>query len=597
MKCGIEIHQRLDTGKLFCSCPSTLSESTPARIIERKQHPVSSETGGVDTAVLFEAQKDRTFTYLVPPESACLVECDCEPPHKMNEEALFASLSICTQLGSTPMDEIQIMRKTIIDGSNTSGFQRTALIAIGGSLETSRGKVGIQTVCIEEESAGIVRRSGENTVFRLDRLGMPLIEIATEPVIEGGEHAKETARKIGEMLRIAGCAQRGIGTIRQDLNISVEGGARVEIKGAQELEGIPALVENEAQRQKKLLGIMKEVAKRMGDNPEIPAHFPDVTSVFKETGSLLLKKALQKGERVFGLRLPKHAGLLGIELYAGRRYGSELSDYAKSAGVGGIIHSDEDMVKYGITQAEISVLRTRLGMESTDAFVLAAGEERIARKALLAVWSRALESEIPSETRRALPDGASEYMRPIAGGSRMYPETDVPPIRIGQAELERVKNEVGGRNAEEVKNRINSLLNPELAVQILKSRHLNLFLRLCDEGHDAKLIAITLTKTLTELRREGVELRDANSSLIDLFFLYSEGIFVKGAIPHLLRKMAEGKGCEDAVKELGLLRITGEGLKRIVEEEEGSMAGIMKKYSLLIDADELKEFLRGYKAD
>ncbi|MEM2963014.1 MAG: Glu-tRNA(Gln) amidotransferase subunit GatE, partial [Candidatus Anstonellales archaeon] len=359
MKCGLEIHQRLDTNKLFCNCPSppTESEVIPSRIIKRRLHPVSSEIGTLDSAALFEASSDKSFTYLAPYQYSCLVELDEEPPHKINPEALLFALELANYFGSTPVDEVQVMRKTVIDGSDTSGFQRTMLLAVGGSVETSRGHVGIQTICLEEESAGIIERKKGETLYSLGRLGIPLVEIATAPEIIDGEHAKEVASIIGEILRLSGRVQRGIGTIRQDLNISVEGGARVEIKGAQELNQLPTLIENEIKRQNSLLELMNNLKSRFGEFSGFPAYISEVTSVFTNTRCAMIKKMLSQKCGVFGIRLPKHKGILGFELCPGIRYGTELSFYAKTAGVGGILHSDEDLSRYSISNEELEKLK------------------------------------------------------------------------------------------------------------------------------------------------------------------------------------------------------------------------------------------------
>ncbi len=593
MKCGLEIHQRLDSKKLFCSCYSSPNESssTPARIIERRQHPVASELGSIDSASVFEASANKKFIYLAPAECSCLVETDEEPPHELGREALVSAVEICTHFNSSLIDELQIMRKAVIDGSNTSGFQRTGLLATGGEISTSKGPVRIQTISLEEESAGIVERKDGTTIYRLDRLGIPLIEIATAPDILDSAHARETAQKIGEILRLSGKVQRGLGSIRQDLNVSIEGGARTEIKGAQELDQIPILIENEIKRQESLLNVISQVKIKLGETPDFPAHIPDVSSAFANTKCGLIQKAVAKKGRVLGLRLPKHDGLLGFELCPGRRYGTELSDYAKTAGVGGIIHSDEDMGKYQISVQELETLKARLGLEQGDAFVLVAAEERTARKALLAVWARSLEMEIPAETRKANPDGTSSYMRPLGTGARMYPETDIPPIRITREMVEGIKKKSEGKSPDELKGKITTMLNKELAAQVLRGKHVPLFLSLSEKINDAPLVAITLTKTLTELRRDGFEIKDVEAVLSDLFSVYSSGLFVKAAIPEILKKMREGKSATDAATELGLIKLTGEELQKAIEGEQGNISKIMAKYRLRIDGDDLRKLV------
>jgi len=257
-KCGIEIHQQLDTNKLFCDCPSQLRDDPHDISIKRKLRPVPGEEGEIDIAAEYETKKDIEFTYEGYSDSTCAVEFDEEPPHDVNKEALDIVLQICKLLNCKIIDEIQIMRKTVVDGSNTSGFQRTMLVGYNGYLETSYGKVGIDSVCLEEDSARRVGRilttkdeKEKSKVYRLDRLGIPLVEIATKPDIKNPQHCKETAEKLGMILRSTGKVKRGLGTIRQDVNVSIKNGARVEIKGFQDIKTMPTIIENEVKRQQK----------------------------------------------------------------------------------------------------------------------------------------------------------------------------------------------------------------------------------------------------------------------------------------------------------------------------------------------------------
>jgi Glu-tRNA(Gln) amidotransferase subunit E-like FAD-binding protein len=251
-KCGIEIHQQLDTRKLFCNCASIVHDEYPDIFFERKLRAVIGETGKVDAAAAHEQSKGKLMKYEACSTSSCLVEMDEEPPHPMNQEALAVVLQVAKMLHAKIVDEIQVMRKTVVDGSNVGGFQRTALVAIDGYIETSKGRVSIPTVCIEEEAAKKIEDTYEYVKFRLDRLGVPLIEIATDPDIIDPEHAQECAEQIGMILRSTGKVKRGIGTIRQDVNVSILGKARVEIKGFQDLRSIPAVIDGEIDRQKKL---------------------------------------------------------------------------------------------------------------------------------------------------------------------------------------------------------------------------------------------------------------------------------------------------------------------------------------------------------
>lgn len=605
MKCGIEIHQRLDSLKLFCRCPSRIHEEMGDSEIVRRLHPVASELGEVDVAAQFEYLKGREYHYQAYEESTCLVEADEEPPHHLNLDALGIALEVALMLGSRPVDELQIMRKTVVDGSNTSGFQRTSLLARGGFVETSKGKVGIQTICLEEESSGIVSGSGAGKVeYKLDRLGIPLVEIATAPDMVDSGHVRETAERIGAILRATGKVLRGLGTIRQDVNVSIEGGARMEIKGAQELGALPKIVEAEVMRQEKLIAIREELKRRkvkLGG-----AKIADVSYAFAKTQSKLVKRALDAKGAVLAVKLEKYSGILGTELYPSRRFGSEMSDYAKAAAdVGGIIHSDEDFKKYQFSDAEIGEVRKKLSAAEGDAFVMVAAEKRRAEKALLAAFERAKDAlgELREEVRKVLPDGVStSYMRPMPGAARLYPETDLAPVRI----TEKMVSEARKRLPEmpEVKlAQLKKVLNPELAEKIMRSRNLPLFEKIAAEAKaDPTLVATTLEETLVSLRREGIAVEKiSDEKMEELFSEFAKGGFAKAAIPEILKLVAAKPKEEisDLVGEGGLAKLSGKELEQAVGKElaavpdkKKAIGAVMAKLRLRADPEEVMKLIK-----
>lgn len=270
-KCGVECHQQLEGKKLFCSCPTTNSSAEPNIHVERRLRAVIGETGEVDVAAAYEMAKGRKFVYLGDSADVCEVELDEEPPHSINPEAVKTALIIAKLLHAKIVDEIQVMRKIVVDGSNVSGFQRTALVGYDGFIETSKGKVRVPVICLEEEACQKVEAGKDSVTYRLDRLGIPLIEIGTAPDIKNPEHAKETAEKIGMILRSTGRVKRGIGTIRQDVNVSIKGRSRVEIKGFQELKSIPLVIENE---------IKRLLALKIKNEPEVRKAEEDGTTTF-----------------------------------------------------------------------------------------------------------------------------------------------------------------------------------------------------------------------------------------------------------------------------------------------------------------------------
>ncbi|HIE23465.1 MAG TPA: Glu-tRNA(Gln) amidotransferase subunit GatE, partial [Candidatus Korarchaeota archaeon] len=437
LKVGIEIHQRLNTHKLFCNCPSRLREETPPLWFNRRLRVSRSELGLIDPAARFEQLRDREFVYGVYPDTVCEVELDECPPLPINREALAISIEIALMLKMSVIDEIHVMRKIVIDGSNTTGFQRTALVAIGNEnsyIDTSYGPVRLKTLCLEEESAFIVESTPLKARYKLDRLGIPLVEIATEPDIWHPEQAREAALKLGRLLRATGKVMRGIGTIRQDLNISISKGARQEVKGVQELNIIPEIINREIQRQISLLKIMEELKARGLNKDSFERKIMEVTDLLQEISTGFIRKAIKKGEKAYAILLPFMRGILSEEIQPGRRFGTELSEYAKVfGGVGGIIHSDEAS-SYGFKEDVVRKILQALGGNTNDAFVLVLSSKEVAELALNAVLGRAMLAleRIPAETRKPLPDGNTSFSRPLPGSERMYPETDIPPINSSE---------------------------------------------------------------------------------------------------------------------------------------------------------------------
>jgi len=570
LKCGIEIHQQLDTQhKLFCKCKARFSESKPVKEVVRKLRAVAGETGEIDVAALGEVEKGMEFVYMVYPEESCLVELDEEPPHPINEEALDIALTIANLLECDVPEEIQVMRKIVLDGSNTSGFQRTALIGLNGSLKTSLGVVHIDTVCLEEESCQIIERKEKRVVYGLDRLGIPLVEIGTAPEIKSPEHAKEVAEKLGMLVRSTERVKRGIGTIRQDLNISIKGGARVEIKGAQELKLIPKLVENEVMRQKRLIEIKNELETK--GFKEFSPTIIDATHIFKNS---LCK--ITKDKNTYAIVVPNFAGFLKKQLTPTRTLGNEIANYVRvKSGLKGIIHSDEDLGKYQLVN-EFKKLREEVKAGGNDLIIIASGEREEVKKGLKVAIERInyLLIGVPKEVRKALENGDSEYMRPLPGAARLYPETDVPPIRIAKDKIEKIRKnlpelleEKHERHKKEVISKFK--LSEELAHQLVASGKKKLFDDLISMGADPKIIATTLTSTLAFLKREGVPIEKLEERHYrEIFEKLKAKVIAKEAIPEILKVFAKEPEItiEEAIRKTKIVSLTLDDLKNIIQK-------------------------------
>jgi glutamyl-tRNA(Gln) amidotransferase subunit E len=571
---GLELHQQLNTSrKLYCHCPAVIRDEDPHGGFVRRLRPTQSEMGAVDPAALFEFQQHKRFYYEYYNDTTCLVEADEEPPHNLCEEAIDISLTMTTFLDSIPVDEIHPMRKIVIDGSNTTGFQRTCIVATGGKILVGEKQIGIQTICLEEDAARKIDEDDKENmrIYRLDRLGIPLIEIATAPDIRTPEEAQETALVLGRLLRSTGKVKRGLGTIRQDVNVSISGGAIIEIKGFQQLDMLAELVELEAQRQERLLEIRDSLVERRVTIDSIKDRTYDATEVFAKTEAKVLKRTLQSDGVVLAAKLPGFAGLVGQVLQPDRRLGTELSDYAKFWGrVGGIFHTDE-LPKYGITDIEVTNLRKHVGASDQDAVVIVAALKEECQDALQAVLERAREAVkgVPAETRTPLPDGTTKYARPRPGAERMYPETDVRPVKITDSWLRRIKKAMPETLAKKEQRFVKELgLSEDLAGQMVNSLNLDLFEYVLSKLEiSPTLVAVTLENTLVSMQRDGVPTENLDDAqLLEVFEAVKSGEISSEAIPEILTYLANNPSTpiQDVMSKTGLGKIEAEDIEKII---------------------------------
>lgn len=571
-----------------------LSDRKPDYSVVRRLRPTHSEMGEVDRAALFESTRRKRFVYQGHFGSACLVELDEEPPHELNPEAVSVALTAAALMNMKPVDEIHVMRKIVIDGSNTTGFQRTAKVALDGWIALGERRVTVQSLCLEEDAARKVSESEETVAYLLDRLGIPLVEVTTGPDMRSGAEAEQAALAIGRILKATGKVKRGLGAIRQDLNVSVEGGSRVEIKGVQELGMISTAVECEAMRQRRLLGVRDELIRRGVQDP-LGSAVKDLTDLLSETGSKVLRKAIDSGGRVMGVLLKGYAGLLKCELQPGRRFGTELSDRAKAkAGVGGIFHTDE-LPAYGITPEEVSSVERALGALEGDCAVIVAAPEQMCRAALESVLERASEAirGVPAEVRAANQDGTTRFMRPMPGSARMYPETDVPSIVVTKSRFEEVKRslpETLESRAERYQKEYG--LSRDLALLVVDSPYSAEFESLAREGvADPSFVAATFEYTFKMLRREGVDVDSFDPAEIKQVMLgANSGRIPKEAVPEVFRWLSanRGMGVEDALRALSVGAASAEEVRSKVAAVVERNLGLIQR-----EGDRAKSRLMG----
>lgn len=541
--CGLEIHQQLDTRKLFSPMPSGVVDPDAVvdrsiAVYDRRLRATQSELGEVDAAVVAEAKRRRAFRYLAIDGLTSLVETDEEPPHPMSDEALQVVLQFAGLLGSRPAQEVHVMRKTVIDGSNTSGFQRTALVATGGRVQPEDGQeVGVWTVAVEEDSARKVSDEGGHVTYSLDRLGVPLVEVATAPDCVDPKHAQATAARLGALLRATGRVRRGLGSIRQDLNVSVAVGDRVEIKGCQDLRAVPRVIEGEVRRQLWMHHVRETLGAR-GFTDQDVGEVTDVTEAFGATEAKIVRTALGRKQKVLAVPLRKWAGLVQGPSKDGPRMGREFADHAKiAAGVRGVFHSDE-LPAYGIGADEVAAVREALALTADDAFVLCVERPSVADEALRAVAdrARAAAGAPMREVRAAQPDDSTRYMRPLPGAARMYPETDVPPIRIHKARWEAVLSNLPMLPEERVAVLVDThRLSTDLAKQLVRDGTDSDLVSLVDQGVEAGLAARVLSQVLPELENPERIL----AQMPEVAAALDAGRFAKEAVPDVLRALDE----------------------------------------------------------
>ncbi len=572
LKVGLEVHQQLATGtKLFCNCSLIESTEYPLKFVRRLRIS-RSELGEFDPSALFESSKQKTILYYANPESSCLVEQDEEPPHDLSPSSKETALIMASALRTDIFNEIYVMRKLVIDGSNTSGFQRTMLIGLGGSLEVDGKNVGVQSICLEEDAAKLLNDSFNFREYTLDRLGIPLVEIALEPVSGTPEEIKKIALTLGRLLRATKRVQRGLGSIRQDVNVSIEGGGIVEVKGVQKLDQLEKVVEYEAKRQHGLKIIADKLKGLDTERIAKERDVKDVTGAFRNCKSKTIQKALVDGAAVKAIKVKNFSGIFGFEPYPGIRLGKQLGELVRFFGLGGIFHSDE-LPNYGIEETEIQQVKKILESQQNDGFLILAGEPKKLDIVIESIIKRIEDAKIgvPAETRAATITGETVYLRPRPGASRMYPETDIPPIMITNNELEEAKKKIPRSWEESILELQRQYeLNSQLALQIFDSEYLDLFETICkDKRISPNFVSSVLSGTITNLERRGLDSRLLKDSDISKAFGFlAEGRIAKESLEIIFESMMNktASSIEDAIQKNAINTIEDGDLNNILDE-------------------------------
>ena len=573
LKVGLEIHQQLATNKkLFCNCRPIESEEYYMKF-QRKLRAVKSELGEYDPAALFEKSKSKTIMYYANPESSCLVEQDEEPPHNLDKDAKDLVLVIASSLNSKIFSEVYPMRKTVIDGSNTTGFQRTMLFSQGGQIDVDGDKIGVQSICLEEDSGKLLGDKGNIREYSLDRLGIPLVEIALEPVEADSKKIKKIALSLGRLLRSTKKVTRGIGSIRQDVNVSVkDGGGVVEVKGVQQLDQLEKVVEFEAKRQHGLVKIAEKLKNSNFEGISKDGDIFDITEDWKSCKSKIVQKALKDNSVIKAIKIENFSGMFGYSPYEGIRLGKEIGQLVKFYGIGGVFHSDE-LPDYGIDDEDISIVKNILKIKENDAFLIIAAPSSKIDFAIDSIINRLAEAKkgVPAETRLATQTGETVFLRPRPGASRMYPETDIPPISVTSDELKNAEKNIPkswDKSLLELQKKYD--LNPQLSEQIFDSRYIELFEKIIERTKvSPTFVASILCSSITKLERNGLNSKSLkNEDIVKSFQLLEQGKIAKETIEIIFENIMAGKSntTEEALKNASIEAVDEADLEKIIED-------------------------------
>ncbi|MHA1459105.1 MAG: Glu-tRNA(Gln) amidotransferase subunit GatE, partial [Promethearchaeota archaeon] len=578
MKCGLEIHQQLNTKKkLFCRCPSKLlGKKEPDFTIKRLMRPVLGEMGTFDKAMLTEYEKNISIEYECYNDAICTYELDETPPFSCNSEARKIALKIALLLNSNIVEEMHVCRKNYLDGSVPAGFQRTMILGTDGFVMLKTGKkVGIEILSLEEDSARKIKTFNKTNYFRLDRLGIPLVEITTKPDINNPEECRECAERLGLLLWSTN-VKKVLGSIRQDINVSIKKGTRIEIKGVQKLDWIPTLINHEISRQIGLLDVKEELERRKLTERDVHNKFLDLTDSFSKTSANFASKEIASGKKLYGINLKGFKNIFGKLLIKDYRFGTEVSSKVKSlTGLSGIIHSDEDLTKYK---------KSKLNSKEDDCFVLVLGTEEEGSKAITTVVERVKQAfkGVPPETRKALENGNTEFLRELHGGARLYPDTDSRAIMNDINNINDIKENLPDYPWNVMEEYANSYHIEESSVkQLFFTGKLNLFKKLIKIYPDNPSIIINkILNTITALRREGKNIENIKESDFEEIFMFLKNKEIsKEAIEEIMIMKADHPELTiiDIKERLKLESISLEELSKIIDDVIDDNIEILKQ--------------------
>ena len=526
MKAGLEIHQQLKTEKkLFCRCPAAKYNKKYDAEILRHMRPTLSELGEYDGTALMEFKTKKEIIYQINHESVCTYEMDDTPPFQINQDALDISLEIAMLMNYKLVSEIHIARKQYLDGSIPTGFQRTTIVGIDGWIPYKNRKIGLIQLGLEEDSCREISDIAHTRTFVTDRLGMPLIETVTQPDMKTPQEVADVANILRWLVRSTGKVRTGIGAARQDVNVSIRGGTRVEIKGVHKIPYIPKLIYNEVLRQYSLLKIKEELKSRGITEKNFQATSENVTQYLKNTSWEPISRAIQRGEEVHCVNLKGYSGILSFPTQTGRVFSREISDRVRV--ISCLTRSPNILTSESTEESIESIagdkIRKAVGATSRDALILVWGNAKDIISAVEEIKIRAKEATvgIPSETRQAMIDGTNGFERILPGPSRMYPDTDLPPLEITFDRVDRLQKNVPEQLWKREKKYRKIGVPEHLIIVIASSSRADIFEYVVNKLKLQPILAsrILFEKTV-EWKRSGLKIENITNEIWKEFFMY-----------------------------------------------------------------------------
>ncbi|MEA3558461.1 MAG: Glu-tRNA(Gln) amidotransferase subunit GatE [Candidatus Thermoplasmatota archaeon] len=570
-KCGLEIHQQLDTDrKLFCRCPPIYRNDPAHYEITRHMRPTLSEMGTYDGTALMEFKTKKNITYQTFSDTCCSYEIDETPPFEMDEKALEISMVIARAMNCALVDEVHVSRKQYLDGSIPTGFQRTAIISLGGHVHWKDERdIDIRQISIEEDACREMSDIGHEVVFRTDRLSIPLVEVVTEPNARNPGEAGELAEVLGWVMRSTGLVRRGQGATRQDVNVSVEGGVRIEIKGVPKIDLIPPITAGEAIRQHNLLEIKKELEERDADPDSMDAdeftdmRFEDVTDIFegRKIGALnpWFDGPIQKRDDldVKAVLIPGFSSIFSHPTHGDQTFADEVSGRLRVIAcldrMPNLLTSDDEPFG-GITGDDVKAIMERLNGTEKDSAVIVWGPKEDTLTGVKEVYIRSKEAffGVPNETRQLLTPDTTTFERILPGPDRMYPDTDRPPIVITKEIMGRVAAQVPTPWWEDEETAVRAGVPRHVAHSLVVSPWIGVFRQIVKAGVDIKKAAMFLAETMKHLKRSGV-CSIEEEKVKEALEMTTSGKVVWEGLPGLITLLSKKDiSPEEAVRELSL---------------------------------------------